>query len=130
MPMPKGIETRKPFNSELEYFKKNPNVAGMAAEDDKVIINPFSNLSEAEIQAVVTNESSRIFMRKNSAHKPRFDLTSQQEAFLDTTTYRNASEEDRKATIAARLLSNDPSGGISTPEQSVFVHGLRKALGI
>lgn len=125
--LPKGIGYRQPFESELEYFKKNPNVSGMATEDDKVILNPFSGLSEKEYQAVAINEASRILMRRPQ-YRPDFELTEQQLRFLDSTLYRNASDEDRKATIAARLLSGDPSGGVATSEQSLFVNTLKQAL--
>lgn len=127
--VPKGIKTRKPSESELEYFKRNTNVSGMATDDDAVILNPFSGLKESEYQAVALNESSRILMRQPK-YAPDFDLTEQQIRFLDSTTYRNASEDDRKATIAARLLSGDPSGGVPTSEQSVFVKTLQQALQI
>ena len=30
---------REPFQSELDYFDKNRNVTGMAAEDNKIILN-------------------------------------------------------------------------------------------
>jgi hypothetical protein len=127
--VPKGIKARKPSESELEYFKRNTNVSGMATDDDAVILNPFSGLKESEYQAVALNESSRILMRQPK-YAPDFDLTEQQIRFLDSTTYRNASEDDRKATIAARLLSGDPSGGVPTSEQSVFVKTLQQALQI
>ena len=125
--MPKGIRFRQPYESELEYFKKNTNVAGMATDDDAVILNPFSNLKEKEYQAVAINEASRILMRRPS-YMPDFDLTDEQTRFLDSTTYRTASDQDRKATIAARLISGDPSGGISTSEQSAFIKTLKQAL--
>ena len=127
--VPKGIKTRKPYESELEYFKRNTNVSGMATEDNAVILNPFSNLKDSEYQAVAINESSRILMRQPK-YAPDFDLTEQQTRFLDSTTYRNASEDDRKATIAARLLSGDQTGGVPTSEQSVFIKTLQKALQI
>jgi hypothetical protein len=125
--LPKGIAMREPFEGELAYFKQNPNVSGMATDDNKVILNPFSGLKDSEYQSVAINESSRILMRKPQ-YRPNFDLTDEQVRFLDSTTYRNASEDDRKATIAARLLSGDPSGGVPTSEQSVFVSDLKQAL--
>ena len=128
--LPKGIETRKPVDTELDYFKKNPNVAGMATEDNKVILNPFSDRKPEEFQAVAINESARIFMRQKPEYKPKFDLTEQQKSFLDSTTYRNASEDDKKATIAARILSKDPSAGIPSNEQTLFASELRRALGL
>lgn len=127
--LPKGIAMRDPYQGELEYFKMNPTVAGMATEDNKVILNPFSGLKEKEYQAVAINESARVLMRRPD-FKPDFSLTDEQMRNLDTTTYRDAPEEARKATIAARILSGDPSGGVPTSEQSVFVSILRKALGI
>lgn len=125
--LPKGIKTRKPYDTELEYFKKNPNVAGMATEDNKVILNPYSELNEDQYKSVALNEAARIVMR-SPQNMPNFDLTDQQKRFLDTTSYRTASETDRKATIAARILSKDESGGVPTSEQSMFVSNLRKIL--
>lgn len=127
--LPKGIKMRTPYNSELEYFKKNPNVAGMAADDNKVILNPFANRKPEEYQSVAINESSRILMRQPK-YAPRFDLTDQQKSFLDSTSYRNAPDEDRKSTIAARILSKDPSAGIPSNEQTLFANELRRALGL
>ena len=127
--LPKGIQSREPFDSELKYFKKNPNVSGMATEDDKVILNPFSGLKDNEYQAVALNEASRIIMRKPQ-YMPDFELTQEQLRFLDSTTYRSAPEDARKATIAARLLSGDSSGGVPTSEQLVFVNNLKQALKI
>lgn len=127
--LPKGIQMRKPYESELDYFKKNPNVAGMAAEDNKVILNPFSMRKPEEFQSVAINESARILMRQKK-YTPKFELTPQQKAFLDTTTYRNAPEEERKATIAARILSGDPSAGIPSNEQVLFATELKNILGI
>ena len=38
-----GIGVRKDlYAGEDKYFKNNPHVAGMAAEDDKIIINPWN----------------------------------------------------------------------------------------
>ena len=127
--IPKGIKMRDPYPSELEYFKANPGVAGMAAEDDKVILNPFTGLKDEEYRAVAINEAARILMR-NPKYYPDFDLTDEQSRFLDTTTYRNASSLDRASTIAARVLTGDPSAGVSTSQQDMFVNSIRKALGL
>jgi hypothetical protein len=127
--LPKGIKMRDPYESELKYFMQNPGVSGMATEDNKVILNKFSNLSADEYQAVAINEAARILMR-NPKYKPDFDLTTEQVRNLDTTTYRTAPEEDRQATIAARILSGDPSGGVPTTAQMFFVKQLREALGL
>lgn len=47
---------RKPYQSELDFFKKNTHVAGMASEDNHVVANPYSKISPEEMQAVKLNE--------------------------------------------------------------------------
>ena len=126
--LPKGIQMREPYEGELTYFKKNPTVAGMATDDNRVIISPYTTLTPQEKQAVVYNESARIFMREKMT--PDFELTDEQIRFLDSNTYRNASEDDRKATIAARLFSGDPSAGTPTSEQQLFVYDLKQKMGV
>lgn len=127
--LPKGINIRSPYQSELDYFKKNPHVGGMATEDNKVILNPYSPLSEKELQSVAINESSRLLMRQMK-DDPNFELTPSQKAFLDTTTYKDAPERERKSTIAARIVSGDPSAGEPTKQQLDFAEELKRALGI
>lgn len=117
---------RNPEQSELEYFKSNPNVSGMAAEDDKIILNPYSKLSKKEQDAVALNEYGRIVMRTNPKFAPNFVLSDEQIKFLDSNIYKNAPEQDRLATIASRLLSNDPSAGTPTIDQLKFVNKLQE----
>lgn len=126
--LPRGVQMREPYPGEVKYFKDNPKVAGMATEDGKVILNPYTGLNPEEYQAVAMNESARLLIKKEDRLKPDFELTDQQVRFLDSSTYRNASEEDRKATIAARILSGDPSAGVPTPEQQVYVETLKQRL--
>jgi hypothetical protein len=125
MPIPKEL-FRNPEEGELEYFKSNPTVTGMAAEDNKVILNPYSKLSKAEKDAVALNEYGRIIMRTNPDFAPNFKLTDEQTKFLGSNTYKDAPEQDRLATIAARLLSNDPSAGTPTIDQLKFVNSLQQ----
>jgi hypothetical protein len=123
-----GIEERKPYDSETTYFKANPQVAGMAAEDGRIVINPFSALKPHELNAVKLNEAARVHMRKGSP--PEFELTPEQEKFLSSTTYKNAPDVDRKSTIAGRILSGDPSAGKATPQQLEYIRALRDSMGI
>ena len=116
---------RKPFPSELEYFKKNPKVSGMATEDNAVIINPYSPLSDAEKEAVEQNEMLRVLIRTGKVSKPKFSLTKEQADYLGTTSYRGAKDEDRLATIAARLFTGDPTAGTGTKEQEDYIRLLR-----
>jgi hypothetical protein len=124
--MPKIADfIRNPEDSELEYFKANPTVSGMAAEDDKIILNPYSKLSKKEQDAVALNEYGRIVMRTNPQFAPNFILSDEQTKFLGSNTYKDAPEQDRLATIAARLLSGDPSAGTPTIDQLKFVNKLK-----
>ena len=111
-----SIPMRDPYQSELDYFRNNRNVAGMAAEDDAVILNPFSNISDAEKQSVIKNEKARILMR-NSANRPSFDLTEKQRAAFGNY----GTEQDARETIAARIFSGDPSAQDLTPQQREWV---------
>jgi len=127
MPIPAEF-FRSPEDSELDYFKSNPTVSGMAAEDNRVILNPYSKLSKKEKDAVALNEYGRIIMRTNPEFAPKFKLTDEQTKFLSSNTYKNAPEQDRMATIAARLLSGDPSAGTPTIDQLKFVNSLQEYL--
>ena len=115
---------REPFQSELDYFDKNRNVTGMAAEDNKIILNPYSSLNEQQKDSVIKNEATRILIRTGQVEKPSFDLTEEQNKYLDNSTYKNASEDDRKATIAARLFTGDTSGQNATEDQMNYISKL------
>jgi len=115
------------FPGEDDYFRKNPHVAGMAAEDDRIILNPYSKISEAEKRAVMLNEAARVHMRRGLMTAPRFDLTPEQ-----TERFGNYSKnlDDIRQTIAARILSGDPSAGAPSPDQLNYVQQLRQFMGV
>jgi len=115
---------REPFQSELDYFDKNRNVTGMAAGDNKIILNPYSSLNEQQKDSVIKNEATRILIRTGQVEKPSFDLTEEQNKYLDNSTYKNAGEDDRKATIAARLFTGDTSGQNATEDQMNYISKL------
>lgn len=120
-----GITLREPWPSEKDFFRDRPEVAGMAADDDCVVLNPYSTLSESEEQAVLLNESARIFMRQNGI-APTFVLTADQEAAFSSY----GPLDSIKATVAARILSNDPSALHPTDEQLLFVQTLKAKMGL
>jgi hypothetical protein len=123
-----GIGMREPYESELEYFKNNPNVAGMAAEDDKIILNPYSKLKPQEREAVKLNEAARVHMRRKMLPSPRYALTPEQEKAF--STYGTGNIDDIRQTLAARILSGDPSALTPTPEQLEYVKQLRQFMGV
>jgi len=120
---------RQPTESELQFFRRNPNVPAYAAPDNKIVYNPFVSLSAEEREALYQNESARIFMRLNDQARPSresFKLTQQQQQ----TQYPAAPipqdpQQSLRETIAARALSGDPSAGAVTPEQQRFVDELK-----
>jgi hypothetical protein len=58
---------------------------------------------------------------------PRFDLTPDQ---LRTFHKYSKDINDLQQTIAARLLSGDPSAGKATPQQMEYVQQLRQYMGV
>ena len=114
----------KLYPGEDEYFKANPHVGGMAAEDNSVIINPYSKLTDQQKEGIRINETARLAMR-NGYRRPDFELTpEQQEAFKNYST----DIQDQKETIIGRILSGDTSAGNVTPEQKKYAEQLKKVL--
>lgn len=112
----------KLYAGEEEFFKNNPHVGGMAAEDNQIIINPYSKLSDAEKQAIMLNEAARVHMRSGKIEPPQFALTPEQESAF--AKYGNTT--DKQSTIAARILSGDPSALNVTPEQIQYARELKQ----
>ena len=78
-----GFKIRtKLFSGEDEFFKNRPEVAGMAAEDDTIILNPYSKLSKKHKELTKKWRSIKV-------NKTNFDkLTNQQR----TKRYNNATK--------------------------------------
>jgi len=112
---PTGL-VRRPYPSELGYFKTNKDVSGMATIDGKIILNPFSNLSTKEQESVIKNERVRLWMRSNNI-TPDFKLTEKQRTFFLNTPYAE-NEDAMKQSIVARIISGDPSAMDATVEQN------------
>jgi hypothetical protein len=102
-----GYQMRSPYESENKFFKSRPEVTGMAAEDGKIILNPYSSISDTEKMAVAKNEAVRLWIRDN---KPKIDinLNDSQKKFFAGTEYAQ-NPQAMKETIMARIISGDPS---------------------
>lgn len=72
------------------------------------------------------NEAARVIMKTRAGLRPDFALTPEQEAAF--ANY--GPQEAVKATVAARILSGDPSALIPTAEQIAFVARLGREMGI
>ncbi len=109
------------YPGEESYFKNNPQVAGMAADDGKVILNPYSPLSKAEKGAVAKNEAIRLFMREQGV-TPEFELSKNQIGQFAGTKYAE-NLDALKQSIVARILSGDPSAN-ATEDQISYANQL------
>lgn len=117
---------REPFDSERDFFSKNKGVGGMASQDNRVVLNPFSKLNPEEMRSIVQNETYRVNVRTGKMPRFKGSLTPEQMSFLNNTEYYSgASEEDRIDTIMARLISGDPSAGQPSSEQLDYIRSLR-----
>ncbi|QGH73437.1 MAG: hypothetical protein [Podoviridae sp. cty5g4] len=106
---------REPYQSENKFFQKRPEVAGMATEDKKVILNPYNNFNEQQRDAVNKLEYYRLKMYEKGLN-PNFGLTDTQKRFLENTEYKN-DPVSAKQSIISRILVGDPSAQDITPEQ-------------
>jgi hypothetical protein len=113
---------RKPYKSEMNFFADRPEVAGMASEDNKIVLNPFSKNTAEEQRYVAQNEALRLFMLQNN-FSPNFSLTKEQKNFFKNTEYEK-DENSAKQSIIARYLTNDPSIQNITQEQSAYAKKL------
>ena len=116
-----GYQIRKPFAGEDKFFKNRPEVGGMATEDGKIVLNPYSSLKEQEKMQVAKNEAIRLWMRDNKPKLP-FEVTKEQAKAFSGTEY-GSNPQALKETIVARVLTGDPSA-MATPEQQSFASKL------
>ena len=124
--LPGDVPLRESWPSEDTFFRSRPDIAGMATSDGAVVLNRYSPLSEEEMDAVALNEAARVVMATHADLRPSFALTLEQEAAF--ANY--GPPEFIKATVAARILSGDPSALIPTAEQIAFVLRLAREMGI
>ena len=97
-----------------------------------VVINPFKQWKPEERNSILTNESMRLFMRKNNV-KPAFKWTDEQvKLFSNNRTNTGVDYIEHPAelqeTIISRILSGDPSSGKPTPEQLNIAEDLIRLL--
>lgn len=112
---------REPYPGELQYLQANPHVGGMATEDGRIILNPYSTLQPHEKAAVAQNEAARLAMR---GMPPPPNMSKPQSGYLATADagkpYGGGNDRAQRETIIGRALSGDPSAGQLSPEQSTY----------
>ena len=123
-----GYPLRKPYQSELNFFKSNPTVTGMAAEDNSIILNPYSGLNEKQKMSVATNEAIRLFL-KNKSPSLSFKITEDQKKKFAGTEYGKPENINKlRETILARIIAEDPSAGDYTDEQKAEAERIKALL--
>lgn len=123
-----GYEIRKPYVEENVYFKKNKDVAGMATEDNKIILNPYSSLNEKQLQVVAENEAIRLFL-KDKKIEPMFNVTPEQQASFANTEYGKPENLlNLKHTLISRILTGDTSAGQVTDMQQTWANFVKEEL--
>jgi len=120
-----GYKVRKKlYGGEDSYFRDNPHVSGMAAEDGQIIFNPYSR--GVNFDAVGRNEAARLWLRENKV-VPTFNLTDAQKKAFRGTEYEN-DEGALKNSILSRIISGDPSAGDVTEMQQKWADWLLQNL--
>jgi hypothetical protein len=94
----------------------------MAAEDRRIVLNPYTRLTDEELHAVGKNEASRLFMRDKSI-KFGFPPEPHQIGQFAGTAYQG-DDEAMNATILGRALSGDPSSGELSQRQKEWFNWL------
>lgn len=123
-----GYEVRKPFPGEDSFFKQRKEVAGMAAEDGKIVLNPYSANTPEQQKIVAQNEAMRLWMDQNKI-EPKFNVTpDQKKLFLNTEYGKPENELHLKRSILARIATGDPSAGIPTDMQKKWAEWLKNKL--
>jgi len=119
-----NIPLRNPWPAEKKFFRTRLDVAGLAAEDGAVVLSPYTALSDKQKRIVAQNEAARVFMMQNQKLRPTFRLTKRQKESFAAYGPLQAVRE----TIAARILSGDPSALKPTSQQLLFVKKLKRAM--
>lgn len=115
----------KLYPGEDEFFMKRPEVAGMAAEDNTIILNPYSPLSKKQLGAVAENEALRLKMKQDK-FDPDFEITSEQSKFFEGTEYAK-DQPAMKQTILARIYSGDSSAKATADQKKILQEYLSKS---
>ena len=113
------------YPGESQYFQKNPHVSGMAAEDGKIILNPFSP-EGVDKEAVIKNEALRLYMKDNNI-EPSFEITDKQRKYFKGTPYEKNPLEMLR-TLLSRIYTGDPSANLTGDEREAFQRQYLKSI--
>lgn len=125
----------QPDKGTLDYFKANPNVAGMAVGEGlngysgarSVMVNPYTKLDRKGREGLLKNERLRHFLSEGRV-RLKSEPTAEQLKFFGGTEYgKPENREELKSTLLARILTGDDSAGNVTDEQVAEAQKVDKA---
>lgn len=125
-----GYDVRPPYPGEDEFFKKNTHVTGMAADDNKITINPYSDMPERSKALVAKNEALRLFMRDHDID-PQFTVTPKQSQFFKDQGGAYGlpgNERHLRSTLVSRIVTGDPSAQDVTDEQRTVANSIMQQM--
>jgi hypothetical protein len=106
---------RQATESEKAFFKRQPEVAGYAAPDNRVVLNPFLQRTDQQKAAVIQNERIRHFLMQNP-QQFTFQFAPHQSKWATGNEYRKSPASFQQS-IIARILTGDDSLAPYSPEQ-------------
>ena len=123
-----GYEIREPYESENTYFKQNPNVTGMAADDNKIILNSFSGMNPKNQRSVAENEATRLYIR-DKGYKFDFPVPQVTQSPFKGSVYADPDNlHHLQSTIISRGVVGDKSAGEITPAQQEWVNRIKSEM--
>ena len=114
----KMFQQRQPTGSETDFFRRRPEVAGYAAPDQSVVMNPAFN---GNTDAVLLNERLRHVFNANP------QLVPSQMTIAEHQRLSGGYQDDEQAlrsSILARMLSGDTSLSPYTFQQYEAIKGI------
>lgn len=129
-----GFKVRKETDEERQFFKGRPDVAGYAAEDNSIVVNPYNDhmRDPNKRRGLINIEGARLYIRsKNYKAADLPDLTKDQRKFLMELPSPSGKgkgystdELDLRATALSRYIGGDTSFPKSSDEQMAFAKSL------
>lgn len=123
-----GYEIREPNEIENNFFRENKDVAGMATDDNRIILNSFSGLTPENQRSVAENEATRLHMREKG-YKFDFPVPQvMQNPFKGSIYSKPENLHHLQSTIISRGVAGDPSAGEMTPAQQIWVNRIKSEM--
>jgi len=129
-----GFKVRKENDKERQFFNGRPDVAGYAAEDNSIVVNPYNEhmRDPNKRRGLINIEGARLYIRsRNYKAADLPDLTKDQRKFLMELPSPSGKDKgystdelDLRATALSRYIGGDTSFPKWSNEQIAFAKSL------